>query len=274
MALAIALLFASVATSLGDTSLPTKSNWGQRWAFGQFAPKAVHASDQGLNERLGCQSTALAQITFFHRMCPTGVVNYTAPNHPTTAMDFDAEHGLCDWSSFSLSPPNVSTDPGMLAVAKYEYAAALVVQKEWGTGSYMLTHEERATAVAQHFNVDVTRWELGKDATREDLVNAIVADIDKGIPLKMHIAEIDGGYHWIVIDGYKASSYRGSFEVHLNIGHSGFDNGWYDFDTPICLRHYQNGTKPEDGGCAFNYNRLNYREVWSIRPRQSSVTIV
>jgi hypothetical protein len=55
-----------------------------------------------------------------------------------------------------------------------------------------------------------------------------------------------------------------SLQVHLNIGHFGYDNGWFDFDSPICLRHYQNGTQPSGGGCAYLYDDNFYREVWSI----------
>ena len=54
-------------------------------------------------------------------------------------------------ASSPTSPPNVSADKTMEAVAQFEYAMALVVQKEWGTGEYMLSHQQRAESIAQHF---------------------------------------------------------------------------------------------------------------------------
>ncbi len=64
----------------------------------------------------------------------------------------------------------------------------------------------------------------------------------------------------VVIDGYSVES--GKFLVHLNVGHSGYDNVWYDWAEPVCLRHHQNGTTPSDGGCAFRYELKNM--LWTV----------
>lgn len=58
------------------------TRWGQRWAFGEDAPLALRPSDEGLHERLGCLSTALAQIAYFHRRCPSGTVSFDRPRAP------------------------------------------------------------------------------------------------------------------------------------------------------------------------------------------------
>merc|ERR1712137_1103394 len=79
-------------------------------------------------------------------------------------------------------------------------------------------------------------------------------------------------YHHVVVDGYRRTN--GHLWMHLNVGHSGFDNGWYDAARPICLAHYQNGTRPQDGGCAFNYDDVQYKEIWRIQPRYVSAQVM
>jgi hypothetical protein len=98
-----------------------QTRWAQRWGFAQFSPlDPTPGSDSGLHWRLGCAATALAQIMFFHRRCPAGTVNYTAPGYSPTGMNFSSEAGLCDWGSMPSAPLNWSSDPGMRAVAKFE----------------------------------------------------------------------------------------------------------------------------------------------------------
>jgi len=78
-ALALAAAAPPLSAAAGRMAPLTTTEWGQRWAFAQFAPPNPAPRDQGLHERLGCLSTALAQIMFFHRRCPAGAVDYTAP---------------------------------------------------------------------------------------------------------------------------------------------------------------------------------------------------
>eukprot|EP00935_MAST-01C_sp_MAST-1C-sp1_P001107 g1107.t1 len=212
---------------------------------------------------------------YYHRLCPSGTASYQAPNFTVTAMNFTAAAlaptnssagvALCDWGAMSLSPPNVSADQTMEAVAQFEYAMALVVQKEWGTGEYMLSHQQRAESIAQHFEgVQTQVLALGTNQTAQAgsdtgsgtssgtgdwtaLESAVVSSLDQQLPIMMHVGSQDRKhYHDVAVDGYRHNG--SSLVVHLNIGHSGFDDGWYSFREPICLRHYKNGTTPADGG--------------------------
>lgn len=223
--------------------------------------------------RLGCMSTALAQIAFYNRLCPAGSISYVAPNYAATGMDFDLEPGLCDWSQMALRPPNVTSDPSMQAVAKFEYATSLVVQKKWGSGSYMLPYRKRPVAFAQFFGARVVTWRMGapqSTASRDDLVAAIIADIDEGFPMLMHLRSQAGSshvqYHWVVVDGYRSSTDRSVFHVHLNMGHYGFDDDWYNFDAPVQLRHFPDGSVRADGRYTHSYDDLEYKRLWSIHP--------
>merc|ERR1712032_497516 len=215
----------------------------------------------------GCESAAIAQIMYYHGLCPRGSISYEAPGFTETGMNFSAAEidGLCDWNRFVSSPPNSTTDPSTKIVARYLYAASLVVEKKWGTGSYMLSHAASARAVEEHYRVIIEIVSANTVVTLRDLEQAIVVDITVGRPLKLHIASIQRGAgpehsHHVVIDGYRSANSK--FWVHLNVGHSGFDDGWYDFEQPICLLHYQNGTLPASGDCAFNYDDTQYKEIW------------
>ena len=305
------LAAASLAAAAPSPPL-TRTVWGQRWGYAQDAPlwpsncsswTPPCPRDAGPNVRLGCESTAIAQIMFYHRRCPTGAVNYAAPGFPNATMNFSAEAvTLCDWSSFALAPPNVSSDPAVQKVARFEFAAALVVEKVWGTSTYALSHADRARAVSAHFGANVTRLNLVPDSgsrktSRAAMVGAIVDSLQRRLPMKMQIGDVTHQhYHHVVIDGFDLSgssssgnsggssgrgngrgdsngttkgsgrSGGGKLMMHLNIGHSGCDNGWYDFDKPICLRYYQNGTTPAGGGCAYNYDDPLCRRLWLINP--------
>eukprot|EP00746_Dinoflagellata_sp_MGD_P048298 gnl/MRDRNA2_/MRDRNA2_219702_c0_seq1.p1 gnl/MRDRNA2_/MRDRNA2_219702_c0~~gnl/MRDRNA2_/MRDRNA2_219702_c0_seq1.p1 ORF type:complete len:288 (+),score=39.19 gnl/MRDRNA2_/MRDRNA2_219702_c0_seq1:74-937(+) len=273
----------------GDArSILLNTSWGQRWAYAQYAPacgKSCH--DQGEHWRLGCASTALAQIAYFHRLCPMGSVGYTVPGFSETRMDFDAEtkKGLCMWQSFADAPPNTTSDSHMKAVAKYEYAAALILQKTWGTGDYELTHEARAKAAMEHYGFENITIISLTNFSADEVLAAIIEEIDFQRPLKMQIhmagnihsnsddVTMPPRFHHVAVDGYHVEANK-TFRVHINAGHSGFDNGWYDWNAPICLKHYPNGTTPADGSCAALYNDMSYRELWRIRPASAPSLLV
>lgn len=247
IAAASLLIGAAVGTggnvsSLGNGLLTT--TWAQRGAYAQFAPQ---------DERLGCASTAFAQIMFFHRLCPTGSVSYQAPGFPTTAMDYDqqAKKGLCDWSQFTAAPKEGTTE--MTAVARYSYAAALTMEKKWGTGSYMLTHAQRIASAEKHYNVKGQI--VLADAPETEQIQAIKEEVDNQRPLQMHIRnKKETEFHFVVIDGYKQNNDK--FMVHLNLGHGGGDNGWFDFHAAIK-----------------GYDDINYHELWKITPAAMSVIV-
>ena len=64
-----------------------------------------------------------------------------------------ATAGLCDWAGFADAPPNASSSVAMAHVARYAYATALIVRKEWGTGSYELPHAGRCAAAGTHYHM-------------------------------------------------------------------------------------------------------------------------
>ena len=152
------------------------------------------------------------------------------------------------------------------AVALYEYAAAVIVQKTWGTGTYGLSHDDRAASASLHYSMRIEVLRVNK--TMESGLQATVRhNIDRRLPVQLEIGSStrSAEHHHVVLDGYAVEGAH--FFVHLNVGHSGFDNGWYDWAAPICLKHYQNGTLhplANGGGCAFVYDVKNM--LWTLEP--------
>lgn len=150
-------------------------------------------------------------------------------------------------------------------MAKYEYAVALVVQKKWGTYDYMISNDKSSVEVESHFNVKVSVKSMS-EMTLPAMSAHIVRELNRLQPLKMFIQGKGHGHH-VVVDGYRRK--HGNFLYHLNVGHSGYDNAWYEFGAPICLRHYSNGTTPEEvGACAYYYDDIDKFEFWSISVRK------
>jgi len=198
---------------------------------------------------------------YFHRLCPSGSVHYTAPGFAPTGMNFKKATSLCNWRNFADSPKNRTTDRHTAAVAKYQYAVALIVQKEWGTRKYMLTSEESVAEVECHFSVRVTRQLMSK-MTPSAMSAHIVRELNMYQPLKMFMKGKGHGHH-VIVDGYRMKHRK--FLYHLNVGNSGYDNDWYEFGAPICLRHYSNGTRPAGHDhCAYYYDDISKFEFWSI----------
>lgn len=237
-----------------------------------FAPLNPQPTDEGTHERLGCNANTLAQVMYYHRRCPTGSVEHTVPGFETTGMAFDAEaaeNGLCDWTRFAARSQNVTTDAGTRAVARYIYAAALVVTRKWGspagTPHYLLSHDEQDEAVSEHYGVTVSRFHIEKNAAaREEAESLLVKELDRHHPvIAFLVHDEDHLGHLVVLDGFRRAD--SGPEVHVNAGQDGFNNGWFDFHGPLCFTHYKNGTLPADGGCAHRFRHMSYLKF--IHPR-------
>jgi len=254
--------------------LSTSANWGQRWALAQFAPLNPRLTDEGPHERLGCTATSLAEVMYYHRRCPSGRVEFTVPGYPTTAMDFDEEaarHGLCDWSRFVGRPQNVTSDAGTVAVARYIYAMSLTVQRKWGSYAdnmqhYLINHDEQDAAVSSHYGMAVSRFHVKHSRESRREAEALLAEeINHRRPVVAYLAR-HGSHgkhgHMVVIDGVRGEG--SAFEVRVNAGYDGHNNGWFNFHEPVCFARYTNGTLPLDGSCARLYSHVGYLKF--VRP--------
>jgi hypothetical protein len=216
-----------------------KTSWGQRNEYAKFSPN---------HERLGCWSTALAQILYFHRLKPTGVTQYTCKNGCCVKEDFDTYNFKWELfvNEFGKGTPTTSKDE----VARFIYFVSVAIQKDFGTGDYVLNHAQRTKAIAQHFTCETKLFDGNKYSLAE-IKQVIIQEITAGRPVMMHLKDLsDKNYHAVAVDGYNIK--QDKCFIHVNIGHEGSDNGWYDFALPI-----------------LKYNDNNYREIMTVKLTES-----
>lgn len=256
--LAVAALMnrADVGPAANDHLL--KTHWYQDGPFAQYTPA---------NERVGCWSTAYAQILFFHRLKPTGRVQYECSSG--YKVDADLGHYQFDWSQFPNEITSQTPQTGAEQLALYSFATAVAVRKDFGTGGYkrLLNSVDDLEA---HFPVDaeihvhlgdhlpLSPAELATKLRSEKITNLIdraqivpllQTELAAQRPVYFHFGNIKDFGHSTVIDGIRQEGDR--HMVHLNFGAKEAEqNKWYDLFAPI--------SQPDD---------LTLRAFVTIKPR-------
>jgi Peptidase C10 family len=201
-----------------ETECLLKTHWQQMGGFEKCTPDSL---------RTGCWSTALAQIVYYHKLKPFGKVIYTSRQGyqinetiDSTQFNFDSFTSTID-STTQLSTVN--------QLAKYNYYAALAVQKDFGTDRYM-NKLASANLLQEHYHMKVERfiaWRKYVPNTLGKLEKVIYNELNNQRPVFLHFANLKDFGHSVVVDGY---CYRdGKFMIHTNQGQGGPDDGWYNF---------------------------------------------
>lgn len=113
--------------------------------------------------------------------------------------------------------------------ARYLYIIAIIIRKDFNTGSYVLKHEQRARMIEKYFNCTT---EVHKNLQGEALRDVLIAELDEDRPILIHLRNrMKWSFHAALLDGYKAT--HNSYVFHFNIGHKGYDDGWFRLDQPI-----------------------------------------
>ena len=207
---------------LSADSVLLQTHWKQMGGFERYTPDHM---------RLGCWSTALAQIMYYHKLKPFGRFRYTSRKGFVINEQLDST--TIKFNQLPIQIDSSTTDDDISALARYNYYAALAVQKDFGTDSYM--HKlVPASLLESHYHVKVKRyisWQHLLPYTSGKLKSIIKKEINDQQPLLLHFADLKNFGHSVVVDGYKQSA--GVFWVHLNQGQGGPQDGWYDFDKDL-----------------------------------------
>jgi hypothetical protein len=203
-------------------SVLIKTHWQQMGGFESCAPDKM---------RLGCWSTALAQIMYYHRLKPFGHVAYVSSKGYKINENMDSAAIRMD----KLANQIDSTTNGEQAAetARYNYYAALAIQKDFGTDNYM-NKLAPASLLEQHYKVKVSRyisWQRLLPYTGGKQRRIIKKEISSKRPVFLHFANLKNFGHSVVIDGYREDD--GAFMVHLNQGQGGPQDGWYSYDKDL-----------------------------------------
>jgi hypothetical protein len=250
------ILPASFSQAAVTTPLLT-TTWGQDGAtkYALYSPG---------HWRLGCWSTAFAQILYYHRLAPHGSVSYNCTTYGYHISENLNSYSF-DWNLFVNSINSGTPQASVQQVAKYSYYASVVIEKDFGTGDYVLSHLGRANALEDHYNCETSLSALGWSFdghsihyyTMSDLEGIVEDELNAGCPVMLHIRNTDSDptYHAVALDGWRTQS--GNFQVHVNMGHEGSEDGWYNF-----------------AGTIGDYNDTSYREIVTIRPVPEPSTFV
>lgn len=241
-----------------DTYL-IETTWGQRQLYKAMCPwnESDPDPDKWVRERLGCWSVAIGQIINYHSsyhpvlLQSVGVVDYDCTkewinpqNIVNDLNDFDY-----DWSQMANELTDGSSASEKENVQRLLYDTATVIQKDFGTGSY-LKHASDGTIILElieHFPAinAFTVWD-------DDLTQAeIIEEIDHSRPIMFYMDAPAVSGHAVVLDGYKYETIMGLrfFYIHLNYGWYGDTDGWYYYYGPF------------PGG----YDNIDYRKGLLIR---------
>jgi len=210
-------------------SIFLKTHWQQMGGFERHSPDHL---------RLGCWSTALAQIVYFHQLKPFGHLAYKSSKGFNINEDIDSSK--IDLTNLSMQIDSTTPKSNIEALAVYNYYAALAVNKDFGTDHYM--HKlAPASLLEEHYNVSCARyisWKQALPYSAGKLENIIMEEISQKRPLFLHFTDLKNFGHSVVIDGYKRVASQ--FFVHLNQGQGGPQDGWYDFDQDLLQKDDRN----------------------------------
>jgi hypothetical protein len=237
---AAVLIISSAAAPKADDHL-LKTHWYQDGAFAQFTPN---------HERVGCWSTAFAQILFYHRLKPSGRVHYECASG--RKVDVDLSQFEFDWAQFPNEISELTSKESAEQSARYSFATAVVVRKDFGTGGYKRLLNV-VDDLESHFPVDAEIYvqlsdklsdkhtELGSKLRAEKITNLIertqvvtllTKELAAGRPVYFHFGNIVNFGHSTVIDGMRNDGTREM--VHLNYGAREAElNKWYELFAPI-----------------------------------------
>lgn len=171
---------------------------------------------------LGEWTIAFAQVLDYHGLSPKGKV------------DILDQYGVS--AQFQLDTLSRLVGPHASEEQVFQWGVASALGKKFGTPHYAYGLVP-SFLVERHFAVDVSRtisWRKWIPYTMDKQEQIIRAEIAAKRPLVLHMANLDGKDHTVVIDGCKYMDNR--FYVHLNLGRAGAGNGWYRYYTNLMER--------------------------------------
>ena len=222
------LVLIGIATSVvgqSNTAYTTEigplltTQWGQRGVYAKLTPGA---------ERTGCWAAALAQILYYHRVQPSGEVTFWYEGGQSNTV-VTLNHQF-DWSLFVDSISDSTPAACQDEVATYCYYTFLAINERVSAPTNiqpsMSFSDLARPGVKKYFNCSTSRVRSGDAGGMEAVKNTILSELSAKRPMMLYAHP-----HAFVIDGVRIG--EKGFEVHMNCGWGGTDNGWYIFDQPF-----------------------------------------
>ncbi len=203
------------------------THWAGEGPYSQYAPGPESVT-------LGCWSTTIAQISYFHHLQPTGTVKYISTKG--YSIDEDLGKHRFDWNKFTDTLNDTTSQDIINEVSRYCYSISTIVQKDFGLGRYM-TKLPPINNLENQLNVDATLYPnyKGLFQSKRKIKNIVIREIEQNRPLYLYYRNmnVNGSGHSVVLDGYRDDT--DDFKVHLNFGWGGKNDGWYSLFAPIAI---------------------------------------
>ena len=226
--------YPTITPILGDVE------WGQGMPYNNLCPT--------VNEQrcvAGCVATAISQIMYVHKYPTQGFGNktYTSTTHQLTlSADFGAT--TYDWYNMLPDYSNRYFDVQSNAVATLMYHVGVAANMDYGPESSGAVSSQALAGLSTYFGYDKGIRTLPKDyMNEEDILAAIVADLEIGHPVYISGATKRREGHAFVCDGMQSDGY-----LHINWGWNGMSNGYFALSA---LDPEQHGTGGSAGELAF-----------------------
>ncbi|MHA1830893.1 MAG: C10 family peptidase [Candidatus Helarchaeota archaeon] len=175
----------------------------------------------------GCWSTTFAQIAYYHRIQPSGISNYECSKGYKIYENLN-NHKF-DWTKFRNEITDSTSQDAINEISLYCYYIATIVQKDFGTGRY-ITRLPPIKNIEKQLNVKANLYfnYKGIFQSKRKMKNIIMREIEANRPMFLYYRNMNvkGSGHAVVLDGYRINGK--DFEVHLNFGWGGRNDGWYN----------------------------------------------
>ena len=205
--------YPTIAPILGDVE------WGQDTPYNDLCPKVG-----GERSVTGCVATAISQIMYVHKYPTkgTGSKTYTTESNK---LQLTANFGntTYDWSNMLPYYYNNYNSTQVNAVATLMYHVGVAANMDYDPKGSGATSSAALASIGTYFGYDKGIQTLPKDYMKEeDILAAIVADLEIGHPVYVSGATKNREGHAFVCDGMKSDGY-----LHINWGWYGISNGYF-----------------------------------------------
>ncbi len=160
-----------------ERSYLLNTTWDQEGEYAKYTPD---------HWRLGCWSVAIAQILYYHRLQPHGYASYKCSTGYTIKEELNYNF---NWNLFvnqlNADIPAKSKDE----VAKYIYFGSVVLQKDFGTNTYV--EDGNPHWLDEHYNCINNEYDTFKYSL-DEIKSIIIKEIDSKRPVILYLQSLTG----------------------------------------------------------------------------------
>ena len=205
--------YPTITPILGDVE------WGQDEPYNNLCPTVG-----GERSVTGCVATAISQIMYVHKYPTKGIGSktYTTESH---GLQLNVNFGATtyDWGNMLPYYKNNYNSTQANAVATLMYHVGVAADMDYDPDGSGAISSAALANMGRYFGYDKGIQTLPKDYMKEeDILNAIVADLEIGHPVYVSGATKNKEGHAFVCDGIKSDGY-----LHINWGWNGVSNGYF-----------------------------------------------